>query len=85
MEKPYLKGNLGLGITLWPVEWLGVNVQSAYDYPITPKLNDEKRPNYMHYTAGLKFRFGAPQDTDGDGVPDKDDRCPGNGDIDTVP
>lgn len=72
----YLKEVTGLGITVWPTDWLGLNFQGALDYVITPKLDGEKRDNYAHFTGGLKFRFGAPKDTDGDGVPDKTDRCP---------
>jgi outer membrane protein OmpA-like peptidoglycan-associated protein len=34
--------------------------------------------NYQVYGAALEFRFGGkPKDTDGDGVPDKNDKCPG--------
>jgi OmpA-OmpF porin, OOP family len=73
----YLKQSTGLGLNFWLTENVGLNVAGAYDYIITPKLSttDAKRDDYMHYTFGLKFRFGA-KDTDGDGVKDKDDACP---------
>lgn len=71
----YFKGVGGLGINIWPLHWLGLNIQGAYDYIVTPKLNDATRPSYMHYTAGLKFRLGA-KDTDKDGIVDKLDLCP---------
>lgn len=73
----YFKEATGLGLNLWLTQNVGVNFQGAYDYIIAPKLSttDEKRDNYMHYTFGVKFRFGA-KDTDGDGVKDKDDLCP---------
>ena len=48
----YFKGVGGLGINIWPLHWLGLNVQGAYDYVVAPKLNDATRPSYMHYTAG---------------------------------
>jgi len=34
--------------------------------------------NYQIFGAGLQFNFGGkPKDTDGDGVPDRKDKCPG--------
>ena len=73
----YLKQVTGVGFNFWLTENVGLNFQGAYDYIITPKLSttNEKRDDYMHYTAGVKFRFGA-KDTDKDGVKDKDDLCP---------
>ncbi len=73
----YLKQVTGIGFNLWITEKVGLNFQGAYDYMIAPKLSttDEKRNDYMHYTMGLKFRFGG-KDTDKDGVKDKVDLCP---------
>jgi outer membrane protein OmpA-like peptidoglycan-associated protein len=31
---------------------------------------------YMQYSAGLTVNFGKPKDADGDGVPDRKDKCP---------
>ena len=44
-----------------------------------PKPHIERaRLNYQIYTAGLQFHFGGkPRDTDGDGVSDRRDKCPG--------
>jgi OmpA-OmpF porin, OOP family len=73
----YLKQVTGLGLNFWLTPTVGLNAQAAYDYMITPKLSttSEKRDDYMHYTMGVKFRFGL-KDTDGDGVKDKFDACP---------
>lgn len=71
----YLKQVTGVGFNFWVLEKVGLNFQGSYDYIISPKLNDEKRDDYMHYTAGIKFRLGV-KDTDKDGVPDKTDLCP---------
>jgi len=74
-KNTYLKQVTGVGFNFWVLEKVGLNFQGSYDYIITPKLNDEKRDDYMHYTAGIKFRLGV-KDTDKDGVPDKTDLCP---------
>lgn len=71
----YLKQVTGVGFNFWVLEKVGLNFQGSYDYVMTPKLNDEKRDDFMHFTAGLKFRLGV-KDTDKDGVPDKTDLCP---------
>ncbi|MEI8047436.1 MAG: OmpA family protein [Bacteroidota bacterium] len=75
----YMKQVTGVGFNFWLTEKVGLNFQGAYDYVITPKLavanTENKRDDYMHYTLGLKFRFGG-KDTDKDGVKDKVDLCP---------
>jgi len=71
----YLKQVTGLGLNFWLTEKVGLNFQAAYDYVVAPKLRNEKRDDYAHFTFGAKFRFGA-KDTDKDGVKDKDDLCP---------
>ncbi len=73
----YFKQVTGVGFNFWLTQNVGLNFQGAYDYMIAPKLSttNEKRDDYMHYTFGVKFRFGA-KDTDGDGVKDFEDLCP---------
>jgi OOP family OmpA-OmpF porin len=73
----YMKQVTGVGFNFWLTENVGLNFQGAYNYMITPKLSttNAKRDDYMGYTMGVKFRFGA-KDTDKDGVKDKDDQCP---------
>ena len=36
----------------------------------------DKYDRYMQFSAGLTANFGRPKDTDGDGVPDRKDKCP---------
>ncbi len=75
-KSTYMKQVTGVGINLWLTENIGLNGQGAYDY-MMGKLSttDKKRDDYMHYTLGVKYRFGA-KDTDKDGVKDKYDACP---------
>jgi OmpA-OmpF porin, OOP family len=77
----YFKQVTGVGFNFWVLEKVGLNFQGSYDYDIAPKIEYEgtsksnKRDDYMHFTAGVKFRLGV-KDTDKDGVPDKTDLCP---------
>ena len=73
----YLKQVTGVGFNFWLTEKVALNFQGAYDYVLAPKLSTtgERRESYLHYTFGIKFRFGQ-KDTDGDGVKDKNDECP---------
>ncbi len=81
-EQVYFKQVTGLGFNFWITHWLGLNFQAAYDWVLLPKVTyagtteEVKRDDYMHYTAGLKFRIGKMKDSDGDGIPDKKDLCP---------
>jgi len=73
----YFKQVTGVGFNFWLTEEVALNFQSAYDFVIAPKLSTtgERRESYLHYTFGVKVRFGQ-KDTDGDGVKDKVDLCP---------
>ncbi len=65
----YLSSSMGVGFNIWFIDPLGINFQGSYDYNYD--FND-----YMHYSAGIVFRFGKKNDMDGDGVNDKNDLCP---------
>lgn len=59
----------GVGIILWPAEYLGINFQASYEY-----LFDFN--NYMHYALGITARFGNMIDKDRDRIADRYDACP---------
>ena len=61
--------NVGVGFNTWFNENLGLNLQTSLKAGFTDKVSD-------HYqtSVGLVIRFGG-NDTDGDGVYDKDDAC----------
>ena len=65
----YFKEVVGLGTDLWVIPSLALNVHGSADI-----LNSSD--NYLHLSAGVKFRFGGGKDTDKDGVNDKKDLCP---------
>lgn len=73
----YFKQVTGVGFNFWLTPVIGLNFQAAKDFIIAPKLSttDERRPGYMHFTTGLKFRLGM-KDKDNDGISDSKDRCP---------
>ena len=57
-KNTYLKQVTGVGFNFWVLEKVGLNFQGSYDYLMSPKLNNKKRDDYMHYTLGVKFRLG---------------------------
>ncbi|MDG2151952.1 MAG: OmpA family protein [Polaribacter sp.] len=61
--------NVGVGFNTWFNENLGLNLQTSLKAGFSDKVSD-------HYqtSVGLVIRFGG-NDTDGDGVYDKDDAC----------
>lgn len=61
--------NVGVGFNTWFNENLGLNLQTSLKAGFSDKVSD-------HYqtSLGLVIRFGG-NDTDGDGVYDKDDAC----------
>ncbi len=68
----------GGGVKLWMTDNVGLRFE-ARDVSFKP-LNNTAASDHMHNVilgAGLTFALGAtPRDTDGDGVPDKKDKCP---------
>ena len=68
----------GGGVKLWMTDNLGLRFEAR---DVSSKSLNATAPsdhlNNMILGAGLTFAFGAtPRDTDGDGVPDKKDKCP---------
>ncbi|MFN8308679.1 MAG: OmpA family protein [Chitinophagales bacterium] len=76
-----VKGSIdfGAGLNLWVVRNFGFFIEAKYNYlpkkAVSPVYNDP-RPSYMHHSFGIVARFGKGRDTDKDGVPDIDDKCP---------
>jgi outer membrane protein OmpA-like peptidoglycan-associated protein len=64
--------NGGLGLNFWFNENIAFTVNSTYK----SSFDDAKAvPTHMQHFAGIKIKFGG-TDTDGDGIYDKDDKCP---------
>ncbi len=59
----------GLGVNYWIEDNVALNLQAGYNYMFN--FSD-----YMHYRGGFRFGLAKPLDTDGDGIPDKKDKCP---------
>lgn len=81
-KESYGNVNLGVGLTFWFTENVGLALASTYkmalpnhdrNYPGGSMSPD--KPSYAQHTAGIVFKFGG-KDTDGDGIYDKDDACP---------
>jgi len=72
--------DLGAGANFWITKHFGLFIQASYNYvPMNYDAADrESFHGYMHHTMGFVSRFGkgTTLDKDGDGVPDKEDRCP---------
>ncbi|MBI5171131.1 MAG: OmpA family protein [Candidatus Eisenbacteria bacterium] len=68
----------GGGVKLWMTDAVGLRFE-ARDVSFKPleNLSGQKHFHNMVLGAGLTFALGAtPRDTDGDGVPDRKDKCP---------
>lgn len=59
----------GVGINVWPLDYLGLNFQASYEYLFD--FND-----YFHYSIGITARFGKMIDKDHDRIADRYDACP---------
>jgi OOP family OmpA-OmpF porin len=71
--------NVGAGLNLWVTKGFGFFAQTQFNYlphkQIAPESADP-RPSFMHHSFGLVARFGKGKDSDKDGVPDAEDKCP---------
>ena len=64
------------GVRLWLTDAVGLRLE-ARDVHYLPKYGFQASVDYITIGAGLTVSLGAtPRDTDGDGVPDKRDKCP---------
>ncbi|MCS6795102.1 MAG: OmpA family protein [Raineya sp.] len=75
-------GNVGggLGMNFWFNESVSLGLRTGYHaMPLAPKENSfggvGPRVYWMH-NGGLTFKLGKAKDSDGDGVPDRKDKCP---------
>ena len=59
----------GIGLNIWPMDFLGLNFQASYEYLFD--FND-----YIHYSVGITARFGNMIDKDRDMIADRYDACP---------
>ena len=59
-----------VGLKIWLSETLNLNLSSSYKHAF-----EDRYVKHMQHTAGIGFVFGG-QDTDGDGIYDKNDECP---------
>jgi OmpA-OmpF porin, OOP family len=70
----------GIGFKLNMLRWMALQYQFLYSFTNGDSRDLKKaegNDGYASNTLGLIFSFGAPKDTDKDGVSDKYDKCPG--------
>jgi outer membrane protein OmpA-like peptidoglycan-associated protein len=70
----------GIGFNFWVNQAVGLSLQTTYNaMPLAPKetvFGGVGPAAYWNHNLGLKFKLGKAKDTDGDGIPDKKDKCP---------
>ena len=71
---------LGLGFDYAITDALSFNVQTLYGLNFGDKYDnnvlEDGNDNYFHHSIGFKLNFGSAGDRDGDGISDKNDKCP---------
>jgi OmpA-OmpF porin, OOP family len=71
----------GAGLNLMLTDNFALFYQLTYNYILDDKYDNIDRgslsDSYMIHSLGINFNLGKAKDTDGDGVPDKTDKCPG--------
>lgn len=78
--RPDFMGGALLRFRLSPALFL--DVQSTYHYPLTERTDniysptDTRYDDFLVHSVGLTLALGKAKDTDGDGVPDRKDKCP---------
>jgi outer membrane protein OmpA-like peptidoglycan-associated protein len=63
--------NFGIGANFWITDTFGLRIQPTLRY----FFNDGSYRHFMH-TASVVYKFGINNDSDNDGVPNKQDACP---------
>jgi outer membrane protein OmpA-like peptidoglycan-associated protein len=70
----------GLGISTFLSENFSIDLEGLYHFTLTDYLDDIERNGdkdaFVTATIGVSFHFGKPKDTDGDGIPDRNDADP---------
>lgn len=70
----------GGGLSIFVSDVVSLDLEALYHYSLTDYLDDIKKgewnDGYITATFGVSIYFGKPRDTDGDGIPDKNDGDP---------
>ncbi len=80
VRRPEVFGLAGMKFRLSPS--VGLDITASQHYPFTEGTDNINNPNkklhdrFLVYSAGLTVALGKTKDTDGDGVPDRKDKCP---------
>lgn len=75
-----LAGMTGAGIRFRFTDNINAFVESTWMVTDSDKIDGRDQGNweqYLRHNVGLSFNLGKAKDTDGDGIPDRKDKCPG--------